>query len=48
MPLPALRIAMARREQLSLTSLVSICRASGTNLPFLAGSFDAIVHTDTL
>ncbi|MBI5027896.1 MAG: class I SAM-dependent methyltransferase [Actinobacteria bacterium] len=47
-PLPALRIAMTRRDQLSLTPLVSVCRASGTSLPFRAGSFDAVVHTDTL
>jgi ubiquinone/menaquinone biosynthesis C-methylase UbiE len=47
-PLPALRIAIARRDRLSLTSLVNVCRASGTGLPFRAGSFDAVVHTDTL
>ena len=47
-PMPALRIAMTQRDQLSLTPLVSICRASGTNLPFRAASFDAVVHTDTL
>lgn len=47
-PPPALRIAIARRDQLSLSSLVSVCRASGTSLPFRAASFDAVVHTDTL
>ena len=47
-PMPALRIAIARRDELSLSSLVSVCRATGTNLPFQASSFDAVVHTDTL
>ncbi len=47
-PVPALRIAMARRDELSLSPLVSICRATGVNLPFRAASFDAVVHTDTL
>jgi ubiquinone/menaquinone biosynthesis C-methylase UbiE len=47
-PLPALRIAVTRRDDLSLSASVDICRASGTSLPFRSGAFDAAVHTDTL
>ncbi len=47
-PLTGLRIAIARRDEISLSSLVDVCRATGTNLPFRAASFDAVVHTDTL
>ncbi|HET9477237.1 MAG TPA: methyltransferase domain-containing protein [Dehalococcoidia bacterium] len=47
-PMTALRIALAQRDALGLTALVSICRATGTHLPFQVASFDAVVHTDTL
>jgi ubiquinone/menaquinone biosynthesis C-methylase UbiE len=47
-PLPALRIAVSQRDELSLVPRVSVCRATGTALPFRTCSFDAIVHTDTL
>ncbi len=47
-PVPGLRAAVARRDELSLTPLVDICRSSGTHAPFKDASFDAVVHTDTL
>jgi ubiquinone/menaquinone biosynthesis C-methylase UbiE len=46
-PMPGLRTAIARSDDLGLPS-VSICRGSGTHLPFRAHAFDAVVHTDTL
>ena len=47
-PITGLRIAVKQRDELGLAPLVSICRATGTNLPFRSASFDAVVHTDTL
>jgi protein-L-isoaspartate O-methyltransferase len=47
-PMTGLRTALAQRDALALAPLVSICRATGTHLPFRSASFDAVVHTDTL
>lgn len=47
-PEPALRIAMQRADKTGLSRQASVVRASGTHLPFLRRSFDAITHTDTL
>ncbi len=47
-PITGLRTAIAQRDALGLSAGVSVCRATGTALPFQSASFDAIVHTDTL
>lgn len=47
-PVPGLRAAIARRDDLGLARLVGVCRATATHPPFRPGSFDAVVHTDTL
>ncbi|HET8945259.1 MAG TPA: methyltransferase domain-containing protein, partial [Dehalococcoidia bacterium] len=47
-PITGLRIAARQRDELYLAPLISVCRATGTNLPFRSASFDAVVHTDTL
>ncbi len=47
-PEPGLRDALGRAVRLRLAARCSFLMASGTHLPLRAGSFDAVVHTDTL
>ena len=47
-PEPGIRIAEKRASATSLRRRVSCLRAAGGSLPFRAGAFDAVVHTDTL
>ncbi|MEX0800106.1 MAG: methyltransferase domain-containing protein [Dehalococcoidia bacterium] len=48
LPLPGLAAALVRADDDALSGRVSILRATGERLPLKSGSFDAIVHTDTL
>jgi ubiquinone/menaquinone biosynthesis C-methylase UbiE len=48
LPLPALKTARERATDNGLADSVSIVRASATDAPFAARSFDAVSHTDTL
>jgi SAM-dependent methyltransferase len=45
---PEAAIRSAQRHSSSAAERVSLARASSTHLPFAAGSFDAICHSDTL
>jgi SAM-dependent methyltransferase len=47
-PRPAMTAARSRAEELELVGRCHVALASGLALPFRDGSFDAIVHTDTL
>jgi 16S rRNA G1207 methylase RsmC len=47
-PRPAIAAAHSRAGQLALKSRCHFALASGLRLPFRNGSFDAVVHTDTL
>ncbi len=47
-PVAGLASACARADADPVLRRVSFVRASGTALPFRAGAFDAIVHTDVL
>lgn len=48
MPLDALRSSSARASREGLTGRAGVVAASGGEQPFLAESFDAIIHTDVL
>jgi ubiquinone/menaquinone biosynthesis C-methylase UbiE len=48
LPVPALKWAFERRDDQTLPERVSVVRASATELPFPANTFDAISHSDTL
>lgn len=45
---PALKTAGEKAAADGLADRVSVIRASATHLPFAAGTFDAVTHTDTL
>ena len=47
-PVPALRGAVRRGKGDGVISRLSFAVASGTNLPFIPKSFDAVVHSDVL
>jgi ubiquinone/menaquinone biosynthesis C-methylase UbiE len=47
-PIEGLQVGSARARRDNLDNHVRFVAASGDGLPFRAGSFDAIVHTDTL
>jgi len=47
-PDTSLASAVLRADEQRLGRLASCVRATGERLPFRAGSFDAITHTDTL
>ena len=47
-PLEGLRHAVGRAEKDGLTDRSSVLAASALALPFRAGSFDAVTHTDVL
>jgi len=47
-PRPAIAAARSRAEDLGLASRCHFALASGSPLPFVDASFDAVVHTDTL
>jgi len=47
-PVPGLQAATARAQREAYAALATPVAASARALPFRAGSFDAIVHTDVL
>jgi 2-polyprenyl-3-methyl-5-hydroxy-6-metoxy-1,4-benzoquinol methylase len=48
LPLEGLRVAAARAQAEGLAARASVVVAAAGGLPFHAGSFDAIIHTDVL
>jgi 2-polyprenyl-3-methyl-5-hydroxy-6-metoxy-1,4-benzoquinol methylase len=48
LPLEGLRVAAARAQADGLAARTSVLVAAASGLPFHAGSFDAIIHTDVL
>jgi 2-polyprenyl-3-methyl-5-hydroxy-6-metoxy-1,4-benzoquinol methylase len=48
LPLEGLRVAAARAQTDGLAARSSVLVAAASGLPFHAGSFDAIIHTDVL
>ena len=48
LPLEGLRMAAARATVEGLAARASVLVAAASGLPFHAGSFDAIIHTDVL
>jgi 2-polyprenyl-3-methyl-5-hydroxy-6-metoxy-1,4-benzoquinol methylase len=48
LPLDGLRVAAARAQAEGLAARASVLAAAASRLPFRAGSFDAIIHTDVL
>jgi ubiquinone/menaquinone biosynthesis C-methylase UbiE len=48
LPLEGLRVAAARAAAEGLAARASVLAAAASGLPFQAGSFDAIIHTDVL
>ena len=48
LPLEGLRVAAARAAAEGLAARAAMVVAAASGLPFGAGSFDAIVHTDVL
>ena len=48
LPLDGLRVAAARAAAEGLTGRVGVAVSAASGLPFRAGSFDAVVHTDVL
>jgi 2-polyprenyl-3-methyl-5-hydroxy-6-metoxy-1,4-benzoquinol methylase len=48
LPLEGLRVAAARAQADGLADRASVLVAAASGLPFLAQSFDAIIHTDVL
>jgi 2-polyprenyl-3-methyl-5-hydroxy-6-metoxy-1,4-benzoquinol methylase len=48
LPLEGLRVASARAKAEGLADRSSVVVAAASGLPFRAGSFDAIIHTDVL
>jgi SAM-dependent methyltransferase len=48
LPLEGLRVAAARAKAEGLADRTGVVAAAASGLPFRAGSFDAIIHTDVL
>lgn len=48
LPLDGLRVAAARSIAEGVEGRIGVVAANGGHLPFAAGTFDAIVHTDVL
>jgi SAM-dependent methyltransferase len=48
LPLEGLRVAASRAAAEGLTARTGVVAAAASGLPFRAGSFDAIIHTDVL
>jgi 2-polyprenyl-3-methyl-5-hydroxy-6-metoxy-1,4-benzoquinol methylase len=48
LPMEGLRVAAARAQADGLAARSSVLVAAASGLPFHAGSFDAIIHTDVL
>ena len=48
LPLDGLRVAATRAQAEGLVARASVLAAAASRLPFRAGSFDAIIHTDVL
>ena len=48
LPLEGLRVAAHRAASEGLAERVGVVAAAASGLPFRAGSFDAIIHTDVL
>jgi 2-polyprenyl-3-methyl-5-hydroxy-6-metoxy-1,4-benzoquinol methylase len=48
LPLEGLRVAATRAQADGLAARTSVIAAAASGLPFHAGSFDAIIHTDVL
>jgi 2-polyprenyl-3-methyl-5-hydroxy-6-metoxy-1,4-benzoquinol methylase len=48
LPMEGLRVAAARAQADGLAARTSVLVAAASGLPFHAGSFDAIIHTDVL
>jgi cyclopropane fatty-acyl-phospholipid synthase-like methyltransferase len=48
LPLDGLRVAAARAQAEGLVARASVLAAAASRLPFRAGIFDAIIHTDVL
>jgi ubiquinone/menaquinone biosynthesis C-methylase UbiE len=48
LPLERLRVAANRAAAEGLAARVSVVVSAASGLPFRAGSFDAIIHTDVL
>jgi SAM-dependent methyltransferase len=48
LPLEGLRLAADRATQEGLAARVGVVAAAASGLPFRAGSFDAVIHTDVL
>jgi predicted O-methyltransferase YrrM len=48
LPLEGLRVAASRAAAEGLATRVGVLVAAASGLPFHAGSFDAIIHTDVL
>jgi len=47
-PAPGLATALARADEAGLSGHAYPVRAAAQHLPFRSGTFDAVVHTDTL
>jgi SAM-dependent methyltransferase len=48
LPLEGLRVAANRAASEGLTARTGVVAAAASGLPFRAGSFDAVIHTDVL
>ena len=48
LPLEGLRVAADRAAEEGLTAGVGVVAAAASGLPFRAGTFDAVIHTDVL
>jgi 2-polyprenyl-3-methyl-5-hydroxy-6-metoxy-1,4-benzoquinol methylase len=48
LPVEGLRVAAARAAEEGLAAGVGVVAAAASGLPFRAGSFDALIHTDVL
>jgi 2-polyprenyl-3-methyl-5-hydroxy-6-metoxy-1,4-benzoquinol methylase len=48
LPLEGLRVAATRAQADGLAARTSVLVAAASGLPFHAGSFDAVIHTDVL
>ena len=48
LPLEGLRVAAARAASEGLTARTGVVASAASGLPFRAGSFDAVIHTDVL
>ena len=48
LPLEGLRVAANRAASEGLTARTGVVASAASGLPFRAGSFDAVIHTDVL